>query len=287
MKSKTLAIIGIVAYILSVLSSAKDLEGNSKAPIILIIVTAILMIFYMVMAIIRLWKNHKLSIILFISSFLISLVYFTIPIKIINFGLYMWVVSLLWTIGNREVLSNNFQSRNLQKIKDITGIDIKNVIPIIGHEIKWSSIVNHIFRVLEFDRCGTTINDDNKLKAKTLTDPFGYLLVESPIFSVRVKIPIVNKTDFLLAAEFYDTPCLSEFIDTGEFLVTYAPKNPKGSLVSMHHVLHYVFVPMGTLDKYYSMNNDIHYSMPDPKLLFGTFNYTNEISVNYNDSPSI
>ena len=71
MKNKRLAIFGIIAYILSVLSSATDLEGNSTAPPILIVIAGVVFVTFIVMATLRLWKEAKnLSIILVSSAFL-------------------------------------------------------------------------------------------------------------------------------------------------------------------------------------------------------------------------
>jgi hypothetical protein len=99
MKNKTLAIFGAITWILSVLSSAEDLNGNYKAPVALIIVSAIATLIFMLMAVIRLWKPQKITAIIFLASSLISLVYFSAPIKIINFILFIWVVCLLWAMG--------------------------------------------------------------------------------------------------------------------------------------------------------------------------------------------
>ncbi|MFA6455062.1 MAG: hypothetical protein WCV70_04370 [Patescibacteria group bacterium] len=95
MKSKTLAILGIGAYILSVLSSAEDLTGNYTAPTALIAVSAIATLAFTIMAVVRLWKTQKVTAILFLASSLITLVYISAPVKIINFLLFIWVVLLL------------------------------------------------------------------------------------------------------------------------------------------------------------------------------------------------
>jgi hypothetical protein len=69
-----------------------------------------------------------------------------------------------------------------------------------------------------------------------------------------------------------------------ELLVTYAPKNllQKGLSGSPHHVLHYAITPRGTLDSYYSKNNDMYMAKPDPQKLFGPFVYQGEIKVQIN-----
>ena len=67
MKNKTLAIFGIGTYVLSVLSSAEDLEGNSVAPIALIAISGTATAVFTIMAIARLWKEAKGVAITFVS----------------------------------------------------------------------------------------------------------------------------------------------------------------------------------------------------------------------------
>ena len=90
----------------------------------------------------------------------------------------------------------------------------------------------------------------------------------------------------MLAASVFDVPKVMDFV---ELLVTYAPKHllPKGLSGSPHHVLHYVITPRGTLDSYYSMNNDIHMAKPDPQKLFGPFVYQGMIKVQINTEPKL
>src|SRR3990167_7058883 len=114
MKSKTLAILGIGVYILSVLSSAEDLAGNYTAPTTLIVVSAIAMLAFTIMAVVRLWKTQKVTAILFLASSLITLVYVSAPIKIINFILFIWVISLLWAMAKHE--------EPVEKIKEKFGL---------------------------------------------------------------------------------------------------------------------------------------------------------------------
>jgi len=102
MKNKALAIFGVITWILSVLSSAEDLNGNYKAPTAFIVVSAIAMLAFMIMAVVRLWKSQKLAAVLFIVSTLVSLVYVSAPIKIINFLVFFWIVFLLWAMGKYE-----------------------------------------------------------------------------------------------------------------------------------------------------------------------------------------
>jgi hypothetical protein len=176
------------------------------------------------------------------------------------------------------------QERQRKKFKEATGVDLKDIIPEIGREISWADIVNHAFRVIEFDRSDTTIDQNNQVKAKSSFKPYGYLIVESPILNQKVKLPIIHRDDFLLAASVFDEPKLADLVVDEELLVTYAPKHllPKGLSGSPHHVLHYVITPRGTLDSYYSINNDMHMAKPDPQKLFGPFVYQGEIKVQIN-----
>jgi len=46
---------------------------------------------------------------LFLVLSLVSLVYVSAPVKIINFILFIWVISLLWAMGKHEGLTKKFQ----------------------------------------------------------------------------------------------------------------------------------------------------------------------------------
>lgn len=320
MKSKSLVILGIGAYILSVLSSAEDLAGNYTAPTALIAVSAIAMLAFTIMAVVRLWKTEKVTAILFFASSLVTLIYISAPVKIINFILFIWVVSLLWEMSKPGGLTRKFkkdswltseeystileekrkgneegvekiiaaaQERARIRYQEATGIDPKNIVPEIGKEISWTDIVNHTFRVFEFDRNGTIINENNQVKAKSSFQPYGYLLAESPILNNRVKMPIIHRDDFLLVAGVFDSPKLSNLVEIEELLVTYSPKHlgQKGLSGSPHHALHYAIVPIGTLDSYYSANNDAHFEKPEPQKLVGQFVYQGEMKVQINPEP--
>lgn len=322
MKSKTLSIFGIGAYILSVLSSAEDLAENYTVLIVLIVVSVIAMLTFTVMAVVRLWKTRKVIAILFLASSLITMVYISAPVKIINFVFFIWVLSLLWEIGKHEghakklqkhfgLTSDEFsrvqedlhkgnhvaaiekitatQERYKKYFKEATGIDAKNIVLEIGKEISWADIVNQAFRVLEFDRNGTTVNENSQVKAKSSFQPYGYLLAESPIMNNKVRIPIIHRDDFLLAASVFDEPKLATLVVDEELLATYSPKHilPKGLSGSIYHVMHYVIVPSGTLDSYYSINNDMHMANPEPQKLFGSFVYKGEIKVQINSEPKL
>ncbi len=161
--------------------------------------------------------------------------------------------------------------------------------PEIGREIQWTDIIRQVFRVLEFDRAGTTIGPGDTVKAASAVLPYGYLLVESPILNQPVRLPIVHRDDFLLAASVFDEPRLAEAVkEEDELLVSYIPKHklPRG-LAGTSHALHYVITPRGTLDRYYEVGGDVHMAKPAPEKLFGSFVWHGEIRVQVNTHPKI
>lgn len=157
-------------------------------------------------------------------------------------------------------------------------------IPEIGRDIKWINIVRHVLRVLEFDRSETSIDPNGNVVAKSKYKPYGYLLVESQIFEQKVKLPIVHRDDFLLAASVYDDAKLSELIKNTELLVTYIPKHqqPNG-LAGITHALHYVLTSPGTLEKFYEVHSQM--SNPVPENIFGSFVWEGEIKVGVHLNP--
>ena len=183
----------------------------------------------------------------------------------------------------------DIQKRARKEFKDISGLDAANLIPEIGRDISWEDIVFHAFRVLEFDKTDTKISDGNRVIASSTFAPYGYLIVESPILNNKAKLPIIHQDDFLLAASVFDEPKLAGIVETRELLVTYAPERllPKGLSGSPSHVLHYVITPRGTLNSYYSINDDMHMAKPDPQKLFGRFVYHGEIRVQINSEPKL
>lgn len=126
-------------------------------------------------------------------------------------------------------------------------------IPEIGRDIAWIDVIRQVFRVIEFDRAGTTIGSGDTVKAKSRFKPYGYLLVESPILNHPTKLPIVHRDDFVLAATVFDEPHLADLVTEDELIVTYVPRQklPSGHALGPSHVLHYVLVPSGTLNEYY------------------------------------
>jgi hypothetical protein len=172
----------------------------------------------------------------------------------------------------------------------------KNFVPEIGKDISWIDIAEMVFRVLDFDRNDTFI-DLNKgaesVRAKSETQPYGYLLVESPTLNQPVRLPIIHNNDFWLASSVFDEPKIMKHINSSvaELLVTYAPKhmNKQGYATSPHHVLHYVITPYQTLERYYSDDStgNKRMSAPELELLFGKFTYDGEIRAEVNRDPQL
>ena len=119
MKNKTLAILGIGAYILSVLSSVES-NGNYIAPTILIAISGIATIVFIIMAATRLWKSGvKVGSIIFVSAVVFNWVLTAIQVitsssygsltiillnisKIIWFLVFIWAISVLWVMTKKE-----------------------------------------------------------------------------------------------------------------------------------------------------------------------------------------
>jgi len=168
------------------------------------------------------------------------------------------------------------------------GIDTSAVVPEVGRDLQWTDIVRQVFRVLEFDRAGTTIGPRNQVKPASSLKPYGHLVVESPILNQSVRLPIVHRDDFLLAASVFDDERLTDVMKEQELLVTYVPKHklPKG-LAGTSHALHYVITPRGTLDRYYEIDDDVHMAKPAPEKLFGPLVWEGEIRVQVNADPRL
>jgi len=182
------------------------------------------------------------------------------------------------------------QERHRSEFKEATGIDSHTITPMIGRDISYADIVGHAFRVCDFERGGTRIGPNGEVLAASRFVPYGYLLVESPITTMRARLPIAHRDDFLLAASVFDEPKLLYSVteaEEAELLVTYAPKHrlPGGLSGGLTHVLHYVITPRGTLDRYYAVNDDMHMATPAPEKLFGPFVYKGEIRVHVNPEP--
>ncbi len=190
--------------------------------------------------------------------------------------------------GNRTAVIQRLQEVQERQRASLLeqGIDPLEIIPLIGRDIKWTDIVRQVFRVLEFDRTDTIVLADDTVKASTLTKLYGYLLVESPILNFNARLPIIHRNDFVLATTVFDEPRLAKKVAQEELLVTYFPKHklPMG-LGGVMHVLHYVIVPQGTLERYYEFNNDEHMAKPAPEKLFKRFAWKGEIRVEVNPDP--
>ena len=116
MKNKTLAILGVGSYVLSVLSSAEDLQGNPKSPIVLIVVSAIVTLIFYCLATVRLWKIQR-GVAIFlpasaIAHFILSVAQVATSTpngsllvilmnigKVINLCAFIWAVCLLWAMA--------------------------------------------------------------------------------------------------------------------------------------------------------------------------------------------
>ena len=155
----------------------------------------------------------------------------------------------------------------------------------IGLDISWTEIIRHLFKVLELERAGTTIDPKDDVQTPSESRPYGYLIVESPILDGVVRLPIIHRDDFLLAASVFDEPRLANLVNEEELLVTYAPRKvlQKGLAGDSSHVLHYVMTGFGTLADYYS--NERYKANPAPEKLLGALIYDGEIKVGVNSDP--
>lgn len=170
--------------------------------------------------------------------------------------------------------------------------DAAETVPTIGHDIPWSDVVDMVLRVIDFDRNGTITTTSGKVKARTMTDPYGYLLVRTQLYDqpgVELTLPICHSDDFRLATSVFDSPELTHALAAGEIelLVVYKPQRTKadGRAASIHHFLHYALVPQGSLKRYYA--KAIRILNPELELLFGKLKYYGEVGVNFNRDPEL
>jgi len=109
MKNKTIAIFGIGTYILSVITSATDLEGNFVMPIVLIVASGIATAVFIIMAIVCLWKEAKGVSIMLASSavifFVLSVIQEVISpsygspiIILLNVTKVIYLIAFIWAI---------------------------------------------------------------------------------------------------------------------------------------------------------------------------------------------
>jgi hypothetical protein len=111
MSNKRLAILGIGLYILRVLSSATDLEGNQQAPTVLILISGIGTLIFIVLVVMRLWNVAKITALMLAFFAVLSLgtpLIATPELSVINilvsgigiafFVSYFYTVFLLWDL---------------------------------------------------------------------------------------------------------------------------------------------------------------------------------------------
>ena len=166
------------------------------------------------------------------------------------------------------------------------------MIPIIGSDIMCIDIIRQVFRVIEFDREGTTVKPGDKVKTSGFLKPYGYLLVESPIIDAEAaNLPITHRDDLILATAIFDErPELVQAIEDNEIelLVTYVPKRKLLlGFGGVQHCLHYVVTAPGTLSQYYEIRNGIHKTHPAVEKLFGNLVWEGGIRMQVNKNPNL
>lgn len=194
------------------------------------------------------------------------------------------------TQGDDAVLETIKELQDEQRLAlKVNDLDYSNTMPEIGNGITWDSVLSMAFRVTDFDKNDTHITDRGEVKAASPHQPYGYLLVESPMLNQAVALPIVHRDDFMLASSVLDDPDVMETNESlgRELLVTYQPEETTkdGRSTTSAHCLHYALVPRGILESYYS--DDKRMSRPQPELLFGRFVYSGAISVFMNTAPRV
>lgn len=191
----------------------------------------------------------------------------------------------LYAILSNHRIDSSLVQRNPETESEY--VDLRPAHPEIGLDISWLETIRHLFKVLEFERTGTTIGPNDYIQTPSDVRPYGYLIVESPILAEAVRLPIVHRDDFLLAASVFDEPRLAGLVDEEELLVTYAPRKvlAKGLSGDSSHALHYVMTAYGTLDDYYA--NDNNRANPAPEKLLGPLVYDGEIKVGLNFEPEV
>ena len=87
-------------------------------------------------------------------------------------------------------------------------------------------------------------------------EPYGYLIVQSPLFKDSIRLPIIHKDDFLIIESARKETIWKKFLQEHELLVTYCPKDitANGLSTSSYHVLHFAVVPNGILANLYANN---------------------------------
>jgi hypothetical protein len=192
-------------------------------------------------------------------------------------------------LGRDAAIAKMAEVQAQQKMQlKAAGVEVDAIVPEIGVHMRWDQIVGLVFRVREFDRAGSVITPEGKVVAASPTRPYGYLLVESPVFNQPTRLPIVHSDDFALAASVYDEDQFANAIaGRSELLVTYVPRDKlPGAAVGITHGLHYLIAPRGTLERYYEgAEGDRRMRSPNPERLFGGFIYAGNIGVKVNQDP--
>src|SRR6476661_4545001 len=112
----------------------------------------------------------------------------------------------------------------------------KSKIQEIGKIISWRDSIGLIFKVTEFDSQGTIIDSRGNVKAKSVFNPYGYLIVDTPSHEGSFRLPIIHRDDFLLASSIFDDPNFASRVKTHDLLVTYRPKTiNQNGLAGVHH----------------------------------------------------
>lgn len=158
-------------------------------------------------------------------------------------------------------------------------VNVYDIFPEIGKQMKWNMIAGMVFQVIDFDRGDTYYDTARIAQNDDQTKPYGYLIVKSATVSQPTKLPIIHRDDYMLAdLVFGDEDFKNIIIDSGkhELLVTYVPElmNSAGYSMSPTHCLHYSIEPKGTLDNYYNGDKGLERMRdPEPEIIFGDFVY--------------
>lgn len=156
----------------------------------------------------------------------------------------------------------------------------------IGKSISWKNSINIIFKIIDFDSNGTTVDEFGNVNAKSISKPYGYLTVSNPAFLEKLKLPITHKDDFLLADGILNNSNFLGIEKTKDFLVTYRPKNETSDgLAGIHHALHFSITPNESLNNYYNKyGNDKNLEVLEN--IFVIFSWY-ELRVQINSEPKI
>jgi len=122
MKNKTIATIGIISCVLSIITSVQDLEENFISPVILTAISGIITIAFVIMATVHLWRGKAKDISIILASSAILLFVLTIVqevtspaygsviiillnvARVIYFFISVWVIIILYKSHVGEVL---------------------------------------------------------------------------------------------------------------------------------------------------------------------------------------